>query len=276
MKKLIVLLSLFVCMSAFAQDVLEEASWKVKLRGIITQVAGAEWSNKILGAPPVAPVQELAMPQIPQNYKKSSDVESYTKKTKEPTAFDKLPQERKRQFDYNFLEELFVVTRKSEAKDEDLANWLNTLEQGGSREGIYQALTLDEVYNGLESIEEKPSQKLLDYCLMFSQKFLGQTFKTESLNQLNLYSLKRIFTEKGIDLIEYYEVKDLDSLYRWYALYSAEIAKQYSPFLKTTLRQNPSAEYHYEWAKSMPVQHIKSEYIIKMHTVMNGLQLLNQ
>lgn len=276
MKKLIVLLSLFVCLGALAQDVPQEASWKVKLRGIITQVAGAEWSNKLLGQPPAAPVQELAMPQIPQNFKKSSDVESYTKKTKEPTAFDKLPQERKRQFDYNFLEELFVVTRKTEAKDEDLANWLNTLEQGGSREGIYQALTLDEVYNGLESIEEKPSQKLLDYCLMFSQKFLGQTFKTESLNQLNLYSLKRIFTEKGIDLIEYYEVKDLDSLYRWYALYSAEIAKQYSPFLKTTLRQNPSAEYHYEWAKSMPVQHIKSEYIIKMHTVMNGLQLLNQ
>jgi hypothetical protein len=125
-------------------------------------------------------------------------------------------------------------------------------------------------------MEEKPSQRLLDYCLKFSQKFLGQTFKTESLVQLNLYSLKRIFTEKGIDLLEYYEVKDLDSLYRWYALFSADLAKDYAPLLKTQLRQNTSAEYHYEWAKSMPIQHIKSEYIIKMHMVMNGLQLLNQ
>ena len=275
MKKLIVILSLFVCFSAIAQEV-TEPSWKVKLRSVITQVAGTDWSNKILGEPPVAPVAEIALPKIPQNFKKSTDVGSYTKKTKEPTEYDKLPPERKRQFDYKFIEELFQVTRKTEAKDEDLSNWLNTLDQGGSREGIYQALTLDEVYNGLESIEEKPTQKLLDYCLMFSQKFANQTFKTESLANLNLYSLKRIFTEKGLDLLEYYELNDLDSLYRWYALFSAEIAKHYSPFLKSKLRQETSAEYHYQWAKSMPIQHIKSEFIIKMHAVMNGLQLLNQ
>lgn len=275
MKKLIVILSLFVCFSAIAQEVTEPA-WKVKLRSVITQVAGEEWSNKLLGEPPAPPVAALALPTIPQNFKKSTDVGSYTKKTKEPTEYDKLPAERKRQFDYKFIEELFQVTRKTEAKDEDLSNWLNTLDQGGSREGIYQALTLDEVYNGLESIEEKPTQKLLDYCLMFSQKFVNQTFKTESLQTLNLYSLKRIFTEKGLDLLEYYEVNDLDSLYRWYALFSAEIANHYSPFLKSKLRQETSAEYHYQWAKSMPIQHIKSEFIIKMHAVMNGLQLLNQ
>lgn len=275
MKKLIVILSLFVCFSAIAQEV-TEPSWKIKLRSVITQVAGAEWSNKLLGEPPAPPVPAITLPTIPQNFKKSTDVGSYTKKTKEPTEYDKLPAERKRQFDYKFIEELFQVTRKTEAKDEDLSNWLNTLDQGGSREGIYQALTLDEVYNGLESIEEKPTQKLLDYCLMFSQKFVNQTFKTESLQSLNLYSLKRIFTEKGLDLLDYYEVNDLDSLYRWYALFSAEIAKQYQPFLKSKLRQETSPEYHYQWAKSMPIQHIKSEYIIKMHAVMNGLQLLNQ
>ena len=274
-KKLIVILSLFVCFSAFAQEV-TEPSWKVKLRNVITQVAGAEWSNKLLGAPPAEPVVEMQMPKIPQNFKKSTDVSSYTKKTKEPTAYDKLPADRKRQFDYKFIEELFMVTRKTEAKDEDLSNWLNTLDQGGSREGIYQALTLDEVYNGLESIEEKPTQKLLNFCLTFSQKFLNQTFKTESLSQLNLYSLKRIFTEKGLDLLEYYEVNDLDALYRWYALFSAELAKNQAQFLKSQLRQNTSPEYHYEWAKGMPVQHIKSEFIIKMHAVMNGNQLLNQ
>lgn len=270
MKKLIIILSLFVCFSAIAQEI-TEPSWKVKLRSVITQVAGVEWSNKLLGEPPAPPVVEMQMPVIPQNFKKSTDVASYTKLAKAPTEYDKLPTERKRQFDYKFLEELFQVTRKTEAKDEDLSNWLNTLDQGGSREGIYQALTLDEVYNGLESIEEKPTQRLLDYCLKYSQKFLGQTFKTESLNQLNLYSLKRIFTEKGLDLLEYYEVKDLDALYRWYALFSADLAKNYPTYLKGKLRLETSPEYHYEWAKSMPIQHIKSEFIIKMHAVMNGL-----
>ena len=276
MKKLIVVLSLLVCFNAFADEILEPA-WKHKLRNLITQVAGVEWSTKLLGVEPKPEVKpEVEMPAIPQTVKKSTDVSSYSKKTKEPTDFDKLPADRRKQFDYKFLEELFQVTRKTEPKDEDLVNWLNALEQGSSREGIYQALVLDEVYNGLESIPDKPSQRLLDFCLKFSQKFLNQTFKPESLNKLNLYSLKRIFTEKGLDLIETYETQDLENIYKWYANFSADIAKDYEPLLKSQLRKSPSALIHYNWAKSMPVQHIKSEYIIKMHLVMNGLQLLNQ
>ena len=274
MKKLIIVLGLLSCLNAFAQESVEP-SWKAKLRGIITQVAGEEWSSKLLGSAPEE-VSEVAMPDIPQNVKQTTDVTSYTKQTKDPTEFDKLPAERKRQFNYNFLEELFQVTRKTEAKDEDLAIWLNTLEQGGSREGIYQALVLDEVYNGLESMEEKPTKRLTDFALHFSQKFLNQTFNPDSIKQLNLYSIKRIFTEKGIDLMEYYEVRDLDALYRWYAVFSEDIAKNYGMVMKSDLRKNDSAKVHYEWAKSMPVQHIKSEFIIKMHAVMNSLQLLNQ
>lgn len=273
MKKLIIVLGLIFTLNVFAEEAVE-AAWKSKLRDVITQIAGVEWGNKILGKLPES-TPDFDMPVIPKQIKTSTNVESYTKKTKDPTEFDKLPRERKRQFDYKFLEELFMVTRKSEPRDEDLSNWLNTLDQGGSREGIYQALVLDEVYSGLESIEEKPSKKLLDFSLSFSQKFLNQTFKTESLGELNLYSLKRIFTEKSLDLMEYYEVNDLDSLYRWYAIFSADIAKDYAPLLKSEIRKNPSATFHYEWAKGMPIQHIKSEFIIKLHTVMNGLQLIN-
>ncbi len=276
MKKLIIVIGLMLTMISFAQASSVEASWKIKLRGLITSVAGEEWGNRILGEPPVLNLPELALPEIPKQFNKSTDVGSYSKKTKVPTEFDKLPLDKKRQFDYKFIEELFQVTRKTEAKDEDLVNWLNTLEQGGSREGIYQALVLDEVYNGMESMEEKPTKKLLDFCLQYSQKFHNQTFKPESLNQLNLYSLKRIFTEKGLDLLEYYEVKDLDSIYRWYAILSADMAKNDGPFMKSEIRKNQSAKYHYEWAKSMPIQHIKSEYVIKMHSIMNGLQLISQ
>ncbi|WP_408098599.1 hypothetical protein ACJVC5_06725 [Peredibacter sp. HCB2-198] len=275
MKKLTIVLGLLLAFNVLAQEVVSEPGWKASLRSFVTRIVGEEWGNKLLGEAPKAEAPEVVMPTIPQQVKKATDVESYTKKLKDPTEYDRLPPERKKQYDYKFVEELFQVTRKSEPKDEDLSSWLNILDQGGSREGVYQALVLDEVYNGLESIEEKPTSKLLNFCLMFSQKFLNQTFKTESLNQLNLYSLKRIFTEKGIDLMEYYESRDLDSLYRWYALFSAELAKDYGPFLKTDLRKETSAKYHYEWAKSMPIQHIKSEFIIKLHTVMNGLQLLN-
>jgi hypothetical protein len=272
--KLIIVVGLLFSLSVFAQDIKLESSWKSKGREIVTSIAGPKWGVKLFGPVPQPPVVEAKLPEIPKEVKKGSDVASYTKLKKDPTEYDRLPVERKRQFDYTFLQELFQVTRKTEAKDEDLATWLNTLDQGGSREGIYQALVLDEVYAALENMDEPPSNRLLDFSLKFSERFFNQTFKKESLSKLNLYSLKRILTEKGLDLMEHYEVNNLESLYQWYAVFSSELATDYSPLLKTPIRQDARLEFHLNWAKGMPTQHIKSEFIIKLHSVMNGLQLL--
>lgn len=271
MKNLILLLSL-VSFTAWA-DVPTESPLRAKLRTLITSVAGVEWSDKLLGKLP-EPVKEMALPEIPKNFKSSTDVSTYSKKTKPETEFDKLPEERKAQFDRAFVQELFFVTRKTEPKDEDLSTWLNNLTQGGSREAVYQGLVLDDVYATLEQLNEKPTARLLDFCMRFSKKFFGLTYTESGLQGYNLYTLKRTITEKGLDLLEYYEGKNLDDLYTWYAVYSADLAKEYSPFFKSELRKNPDAEFHLQWAKGMPIQHIKSEFIIKTHTVMNQLQLL--
>lgn len=274
MNKLIVIVGLFFCFSAFAQEIKLEPSWKTKAREVVTSVIGEKWSHQFFGPIPLPPAPEIQLPEIPKQIKKSTDIQNYTRLQKSPTEYDKLPALRKRQFDYSFIQELFVATRKTEAKDEDLSTWLNTLDQGGSREGIYSALTLDEVYSALENLEGRPSKKLLDFSLNFSQRFFNQTFKKEALIELNVFSLKRIFTEKGLDLLEYYEVHNLENMYLWYAVFSSELATNYGPLLKSKVRQDTSLEFHHEWAKSMPIQHIKSEFIIKLHTVMNGLQLL--
>lgn len=274
MKKLIAVVGLLVSLSVLAQSALLEPAWKTKGRSVVSSLMGEGWGIKLFGRIPQPPEPEIKLPEIPQNIKKPTDVANYTKLNKDPTEFDRLPAERKRQFDYKFLQELFQVTRRAEAKEDDLATWLNTLDQGGSREGVYQALVLDEVYAALENQEDKPTDKLLDFSLKFSQRYFNQTFKKESLSQLNLYSIKRIMTEKALDLMEYYEVNNLEHLYQWYAVFSFELAKDYAPLLKTPLRQDTRYEYHLQWAKNMPIQHIKSEFIIKLHGVMNGLQLL--
>jgi hypothetical protein len=275
-KNLIFLVGIVLSSQLYAAEDVAPA-WKHGVRRFIVRVIGEEWGTRILGEAPQAEQDfEIELPDIPKVVKKTTDLESYNKKIKAPTEFDQLPRDKKRQFDYRFIEELFMATRKTDAKDEDMVNWLNTLEQGGSREGVYQALTLDEVYSGLENMGDKPTKRLLDFCLKFSQKFLLQTFKPESLSQLNLYSLKRIFTERGLDLLDHFETNDLDKLYRWYAVFSSDLAKDQGSWLKSDIRKNASAKFHYQWAKEMPVQHVKSEFIIKMHTVMNGLQLLSQ
>ncbi len=274
MKKLIIILGLVSFGVIFLMK--PESGQMLNIRGPLTRVMGEKWADKLLGTSEVVETATFRLPQIPQGIKKTTDLATYSKKIKGSTEFDNLPTDKKRLFNYKFLEEIFLVTRKTEPKDEDLSNWLNTLEQGGSREGIYQALVLDEIYSGLENMDEKPSRPLLDFSLNFSQKFLNQTFQADSLSRLNLYSLKRIFTEKGLDLMDYYEAKDLDALYRWYAIFSADLAQKFAPILKSQIRKETSPEIHYEWAKGMPIQHIKSEFIIKMHLVMNGLQVVNQ
>jgi hypothetical protein len=272
-KKMIVIVGFILSFQALAQAVALEPEWKTKLRDVITNVAGTKWATKFFGEAP-KPEPEITLPPIPTIVKQNTNIASYTKIQKDATAFDKLPADRKRQFDFEFLKEIFLVTRKTEARDEDLSNWLNTLDQGGSREGIYQALVLDEVYVALENMEDKSSDRLKSFSLGFSQRYLGQTFKPGSLDQFNLFSIKRIVTDKAIDLMDFYETKDIDSLYRWYAVLSSDMAKEYSAFFKNQLRQEVSEKYHYNWAKESPIQQIKSEVIIKLHIVMNGLQLL--
>lgn len=258
----------------FASENSSEGAVKSKLRSVVTSIFGEKWSLKLLGEEPTdAP--NISLPKIPVNFKKNTDVQSYSKLIKGPTEFDRLPDHKKRQFNFKFIEELFLVTRKISPKDEDIVNWLNALEQGGSREGIYQALVLDEVYSSLENMNDRPSQKLIDFCLIFSEKFLNQTFQKKSLEDLNFYMIKRLFTEKGLDVLDYFETKDLDSIYRWYAFFSHELALKYPDDMNSPIRREPSLDFHYNWALNTPIQHIKSEFIIKLHTIMNELQKLN-
>lgn len=266
-KKLIVVLCLMSSLSA-------QAGVMDKVRGVLTNLIGATWTERLLGfGESSAPTTSLKMPEIPTVEQLRLTTSTNDLLKKEATAFDKLPTERIRQFNFNFLQELFEVTRRTEARDEELSTWMNALDQGGSREGIYQSLVLDEVYNTLESIENSPSNKILDFVVYYSNKYLNQAMSKEQLAELNHYTLKRILTEKGIDVMEFYQTKNLDDLYRWYAFFSSDVAYLYpASFVNNEVRSQKSIDYHYEWAKSMPIQHIKSEFIIKMHKLMNDLQ----
>lgn len=266
-KKLIIVLCLMTSLSA-------QAGVMDKVRGVLTNLIGATWTERLLGfGESSAPTTSLKMPEIPTVEQLRLTTSTNDLLKKEATAFDKLPTERIRQFNFNFLQELFEVTRRTEARDEELSTWMNALDQGGSREGIYQSLVLDEVYNTLESIENSPSNKILDFVVYYSNKYLNQAMSKEQLAELNHYTLKRILTEKGIDVMEFYQTKNLDDLYRWYAFFSSDVAYLYpASFANNEVRSQKSIDYHYEWAKSMPIQHIKSEFIIKMHKLMNDLQ----
>jgi len=272
--KLILILLVCYSSSIFSQTTAAaESGWKGMVRPYISKYISESFAIKILGAAPEVEAT-VTLPEIPKSVHDNTNLKSFDRIQKDPTEFDKLPPEKKRQYDYNFINEIYLVTRKTPPRDEDYSKWLNSLEQGGSRDGLYQALVLDDVYTSLESIEEKSNDTLIKFCLDFSQKYINQTFSAEAVKDLNVYSLKRILAEKALDILGHYETTNLDDMYRWYAVFSADMATQYPNALSGVVRTNQSVEFHYNWAKEMPLQQIKSEVLIKLHTIMNRLQVL--
>ncbi|MEX0798559.1 MAG: hypothetical protein WD025_03900, partial [Bacteriovoracaceae bacterium] len=152
----------------------------------------------------------------------------------------------------------------------DFLKFLTVLEQGVSREGVYRAITLDSVYASLESYEEVPEKALSAFVLEYGEKYLARKFDQNAMEKLNLWSIKRIIAEKTLELIDVLTNRPED-LRAWYAVLSAQLAKDYPQLWKNKARANQGAQFHLKWAKQAPLQHIKSETIIKLHETMNFL-----
>lgn len=236
---------------------------------------GTDTTNKLLGDAPKKdkPEYTLKMPKIPEFERSATDMKSLNKNIAinfQGEKFNKLSTEDKRPYRVAFIKELYQVTTQSEAKEEDVINALNALEQGGDREGVYRGIVLGRVYGSMESFVQAPSDELLSFVNDYAARFLKKGYNTESMKKLSLYSLKRIITEQTLELLDVL-APEKEDIYNWYGIFSAYMARGHASVLTNTVRSKKSDVYHGEWAKNVPFQQIKSEVIIKIHKVMNNL-----
>jgi hypothetical protein len=261
--------------AVWAQATPIETGWRASVRPWVIRVFGEAKATNWLGAPPVA-VESIILPVLPALDKKNTDVSVYKREDselrKQGKEFEALSVDKRRAYDVAFLQEVFLVTRRAPAKNEDLAKWDNVLEGGGSREGIYRGLVLDEVYASLENYEEAPSAKLIEWTLNFARSYLGLAFQAEAFQKANLFFLKRHMSEKALEMMDMLESKPQD-FRSWYAVYSSDIAQAF-PILwgGHAIRGVSDRKAHFAWASKAPLQHIKLEAVIKLHMVMNHLQ----
>lgn len=260
-KQILLILTMFYSFYAHSADIkslFDKASKKLEtLLGETTEV------KDLITLPPIPVVKKNATST--DVYDKSDPI--YTQGEK----FNKLNLEQKRKFRIAFLEELYKVVRSEELSNEKLISYLNVLEQDGTREGVYRSLVLDQVYLALESYEEKSTEKLVQFSINFGEEFLKREFSKQALEGLNLWSIKRILVEKSLEVLDAM-ASDQESIYRWYAVLSENLATTYPQVWKSKLRKSTNRLTHYKWAREVPFQHIKSEVIIKLHRVMNFLQ----
>lgn len=270
MKKLIII-SVLILSNNYAHA-LNLDGFKESIRAPMNKYLGEETTERIIGK---APQKEgiVELPTIPKIQKSATDDGIYDKSGSiygQGGSYKNLSPDKKRPFIIAYLKEIYLVTRNSEIKNEDLAKYLNVIEQGGSREGVYRAITNDNVYAALESYQDPISENLVEFVLKFSERFLNVSYDKEGMKNSNLYIVKRIIVDKALDVLDALANRPEDA-HRWFAVFSSEMAKTYPGLLKGEARTSTDDISQLHWAKSVPWQHIKSEVTIRLHRIMNGL-----
>jgi hypothetical protein len=236
--------------------------WKDKLRPYLTQYLGEERTNKLIGTP----AAELELPAIPKLVNDARSTEVFDQKD-EGKKMDAAQEEK---YNLAFVQEIYEVTRITQANDNDVSKWMNTMSQGATREGIYRAMVLDDVYAGLENYGEGVSQGAVEFTTYFLERFVSQSINPESISKMNLFNLKRVVAEKALEIVDVFS--NADELYRWYGVLSGELAAKHGTIFQNPLRSDKSMMRHYNWAKEVPRQHLKSEVVIKIHAIYNHLK----
>lgn len=265
------LLFLILLSSSIHANAMDFDAIKKRLRSHMAQMLGEENTEKVFGK---NEKKKMRLPAIPEVKNDATSTKVYQNKNRElekqGDAFNKLGLKVKRKYRIAFIQELYQATRNAEAQESDVITYLNVLEQGGSREGVYRAITLDSVYASLESYEESPTKELQKFVIAYGEKYLARRFDQTAMAKLNLWSIKRIIVEKTLEMMDVMADKPQD-LRVWFAVLSAELAQKFPSLWKNQVRKNTDENYHLAWAKQAPFQHIKSETIIKLNKAMNSL-----
>lgn len=260
-----------VCsINAFSADVPkpEPLSLAEEWRPTIAKYFGEDFATSLLGKIPESKkiVADFQMPKIPLIKDDARSTDVYNKK---PDKIILTPDEEAK-YHYSFLEELYEVTRQTKPSADDFGKMMNTLSQGATREGVYHALVLDAVYAQLETIERPVRPVASEFAIYFYSIYIAKKISADSLKNMNMYSLKRLIAEKAIEMIDAFG-DNRDDMEKWYAILSSDLATRFPQHWSKNLRKNTSKSIHKNWASKAPIQHIKSEAIIKIHTVFNSL-----
>ena len=257
----------------YAQDARSQTSNKEKslvekLRPQFKKFLGNEWTEKLIGTDNIAIADEIEMPIIPKIDEDAKSLAVYEKKADKIIL--KLTPEEEQKYNYAYVKETYEATRQSKPNDNEIGKMMNVLAQGGTREGVYRSMVLDSVYGGMENWDKAVKSVTADYAIYFYNKYFGKKILKKSFEGMSIYTLKRLMAEKSLEIVDAFG-DDRDGVERWYAIMSADMATRFPQIWTNSIRRKNSALEHKIWASKVPVQHIKSELVIKIHASLNSM-----
>tara|TARA_R110000868_G_scaffold287003_2_gene547446 strand:- start:2132 stop:2929 length:798 start_codon:yes stop_codon:yes gene_type:complete len=264
MKLALALLLILSVPQAQAFD-LQEFITKIKkqARPHLVKVLGEEKVNELLGQE----IGKVALPAIPTLTKDSRSTDVYA--VKEYVGSVNIAKEDLEKYNYFFVKELFEAVRRREANANEIAQWMNVLQQGGTREGVYRGLVLDQTYAGLENYPMPVNDTLVKFTSNFLEVYTGKKYELEKLMSFNFFALKRNVTERALEVLD--AMPSQADRAAWYAVLSAQLASEHPQVFDNKTRTNIDPLVHQNWAMSYSTQYLKSEIVIKLHKVFNAL-----
>jgi hypothetical protein len=245
-----------------SQDLVQRA--RDFLSPLVARVLGEDTARRWFGS---SFTEEIELPAIPEIVR---DARSTTRRA--ALNENTLQEEQWIRYNRRFVEEVFEASRRLRPNTNDIAQWMNVLMQGGTHEGVYRGMVLDQTYAGLENYPQNSSADLADFVVEYFEKYLNRTQTVERISEVNFFSIKRILVENSLEVFETLATNDPDSVYRWYAHLSGTLAYKYPEVFIEEPRSTTSMYHHYQWGQAVPEQVMKAELIVKLHQVMNFLQ----
>lgn len=242
-----------------------------EVRPFFLKIFGEKWTIKLIGNSPV-PNPELKnnksiiFPPLPKIVYDAKSVAVFEKKKDKIV----LKSDLEAKFYYIFIKEIYEVTKQLKPSEGEVSIKMNILSQGGTREGIYHSLVLDSNYGKMENDEKLLKPNAADFAVYFYERYIGKKISKENLRGMNIYTVKRLMADKALDIIDAYG-DNREDLEKWYAVLSSDLASKFPLAWTSKLRKETSSVIHKSWASRVPVEHIKSESLIKIHTAMNSM-----
>lgn len=241
-------------------------SFSERIRPKVLELFGEQWTTRLIGPESVSKVDDsIKLPALPKLISDARSTDVFNKKDSVS-----LKPEIEAKYFYPYVVEIFEVTRQVKPNDNEIAKLINVLSQGAAREGVYHSLVLDATYGGMENYDKPVNSNAADFAIYFYERYIGKKIAKESLKGMNIYSLKRILADKALDIIDGYG-ENREDLEKWYAVLSSDLASRFPSVWTGKMRKDISAINHKTWAHQVPLQHIKSETLIKLHRVFNSM-----
>ncbi|MEO5970768.1 MAG: hypothetical protein ABIQ95_12650 [Bdellovibrionia bacterium] len=169
--------------------------------------------------------------------------------------------------------EMFVVIFMREPKDRsEFGNWVDTLNQGASLEGIYNGLTHSEDYRNLEKTSPKASERAVKVFreeVTFLEAELPTPTQLGNFGLASIFLLKRVLSDEALKVIASKNaVAKNPGLAAWYAKWAVHMTQRNVDF-GVTLRNKADEAFHLKWATEVSEDQIVWEVLNRLHRVLN-------